>query len=442
MDMDRDEQVIFLKDLLFAVLYQWKKILLAALAFAVLLGGYAAAKNVGNVPSEQAEQQYQKDLEQYQIEKAALEQNIESTEQKIRAQQEYMENSLLMQLDPYAFFEGTMQLCIATDYQIQPGMAYQNPDYTKSVLSAYQAMLGGEYLLSQIAQQTGEEQKYLAEIVTVALDGNSVNVRIRCQDQDLAEDILEMIEQQLDQMGQKITQSVGNHTANLVTKGCNNQMDLTLVDEQQQTADRLTSLTTTLEQDYESLNALQKPSKAAASKKNLVKYAVLGAAVGVFLMAAAACVCHVVSGKVYSVRTLEARTPVRVIGRLPEKQTRGIDRWLRKLEGRIVAHDETAAQVVCATVRNYCGAGMRLLLTGDLDAGEIRTLTQGLEMKDVTVTACGSLLADPAAEEELAVCDGVLLVEKCGSSRYENISRAIVHIHRMDKKLIGCLLFE
>ena len=151
MDMDRDEQVIFLKDLLFAVLYQWKKILLAALAFAVLLGGYAAAKNVGNVPSEQAEQQYQKDLEQYQIEKAALEQNIERTEQKIRAQQEYMENSLLMQLDPYAFFEGTMQLCIATDYQIQPGMAYQNPDYTKSVLSAYQAMLGGEYLLSQIA---------------------------------------------------------------------------------------------------------------------------------------------------------------------------------------------------------------------------------------------------------------------------------------------------
>ena len=418
MDMDRDEQVIFLKDLLFAVLYQWKKILLAALAFAVLLGGYAAAKNVGNVPSEQAEQQYQKDLEQYQIEKAALEQNIESTEQKIRAQQEYMENSLLMQLDPYAFFEGTMQLCIATDYQIQPGMAYQNPDYTKSVLSAYQAMLSGEYLLSQMAQQTGEEHKYLAD------------------------DILEMIEQQLDQMGQKITQSVGNHTANLVTKGCNNQMDLTLVDKQQQTADRLTSLTTTLEQDYESLNALQKPSKAAASKKNLVKYAVLGAAVGVFLMAAAACVCHVVSGKVYSVRTLEARTPVRVIGRLPEKQTRGIDRWLRKLEGRIVAHDETAAQVVCATVRNYCGAGMRLLLTGDLDAGEIRTLTQGLEMKDVTVTACGSLLADPAAEEELAVCDGVLLVEKCGSSRYENISRAIVHIHRMDKKLIGCLLFE
>lgn len=448
MDMDRDEQVIFFKDLLFAVLYQWKKILAAALALAVLLGGFAALRNSDDEQDRLIEEKYQKDLEQYRVEKTALEQTIEDMEEKVRAQQAYMENSLLMGLDPYSFYEASMDLYIDTDYQINPGQSFQNPDHTEAVISAYEIMLGGEHMLSVLSKDTQIEQKYLKEIITVvcirddAAYTQVIRVRIRHQQQKTAEHLLALMQEDLPRIGRLVTQSVGKHTADVISTGCSTCVDLTLADTQKQATDRMSELTDALAKTNKTLANLQEPMKAATSGNQALKYAVLGAAVGVFLVAAVAVLTHITGGKVYSMRTLEARTDIRVLLTLAAKQAHGVDRRLRKLEGRPLERDAAAMQLASATIGNYCGSGKRLLITGDLDRETIQSLIQGLELGNVSVTVCGSLLRDAEAARMLSQCDGVLLAEQCGVSRYDHIARTCSHIQQLDAKLLGCLLFE
>lgn len=71
------EQEIDLKDLMFAVLRKWRLILAAAVLFAVLLGGFKAAKGLGQMRDEAyvAENQkvYEESLKQYETAKSRLE---------------------------------------------------------------------------------------------------------------------------------------------------------------------------------------------------------------------------------------------------------------------------------------------------------------------------------------------------------------------------------
>lgn len=449
MDDERDEQVVFLKDLLFAVLYQWKPILAAALVLAVLLGGYKAV-SAFNAPDPDAQEKYQTELEKYESKKAALEQSAATIERNLAGQKTYLEESVLMGLDPYAFYEASMVLYVDNGYQIMPDTGYQDPDNTGAILQAYLSAFTGDQVVLEAAENLELEARYLRELLKVTVNDTAgmpnhvLTVTVRYSDQIGAERILAVLEGRLEAVSAQVSGSVGSHSVSVVSKSCGLRTDITLVTAQKAETDRVNTLMTDLDKTKTSLKNLQAPVQEGDSGKDVAKYAILGAAVGVVLVAAAACVAHIASGKVYSQRVLEARTAVNVIAKLadPEKKRKNpVDRWLRKLEGR-AADRPDAGRLAAATVRSCCAGGKTLLVTGDASGETCRALAEKLNLKDIKVIPCGSLLEDPKAVEALVSCDCVLLAEKRGCSSYENISRAKAQISRQGKDLIGCVLFE
>ena len=99
------EQEIDLKELLFTLLYRWRPIVLAAVLLGLLLGGY---KVVNGLRSQQDETAVEEAREQYDMELAAYNRNVASSEwdieklkRALQNQQDYNDASVLMQIDPY-----------------------------------------------------------------------------------------------------------------------------------------------------------------------------------------------------------------------------------------------------------------------------------------------------------------------------------------------------
>ena len=140
MKEDSTERTICLKDMLFAALSQWKKWLLAAVILGLLLGGYKGVTTWmvatdATVHAEQV-QEYEDALASYQNTKSILEHTIEKGTQVMKDQENYLKKSVLMRLDYRNVYEASIALYVFTDYRIQPGMTYQNPDPTPVVVAA------------------------------------------------------------------------------------------------------------------------------------------------------------------------------------------------------------------------------------------------------------------------------------------------------------------
>lgn len=105
MEKERNDQVIFVKDLLFAALYQWRWIIAAALVFAIILGGavgFSQFKNASNTASAEA---VQAAMDSYENEKLLLEKKVEDAQKMVESQEEYNLESAVMALDPYGPYQ-------------------------------------------------------------------------------------------------------------------------------------------------------------------------------------------------------------------------------------------------------------------------------------------------------------------------------------------------
>ena len=165
------EHEVDLKDLIFAVLHQWKPILAIAIVFAVLLGGgkgfltYRSQSDPETAA--QKEEDYQNAVKQYENDVEYSEHEIKNIESAIESQQNYLEKSILMNLSPYSIYEAQSDLFIKTDYEIMPGMIYQNIDYTNTILQAYQNIISSTAFLETIGASNQLDPQYLQELVAV-----------------------------------------------------------------------------------------------------------------------------------------------------------------------------------------------------------------------------------------------------------------------------------
>jgi len=100
--------------------------------------------------------------------------------------------------------------------------------------------------------------------------------------------------------------------------------------------------------------------------------------------------------------------------------------------------------IVCANVRNHVPQGATLLVAGTAGDSCVQWVADALRksMPDRTVLVGGSLLESVSAIEGLYPSDSVLLVERCGVSRYSLVKSQIEAVLSMDKQLIGCVTLE
>ena len=297
------EQEIDLKDLMFAVLRKWRPIILIAIVFAVLLGGMKGAGALKQMKDSEylaaKQQEYDNSMDQYAISKASLEKEVENIKASLESQNEYMEKSVLMNINPYDEYVTAAAFYVGTDYQIMPGMAYQNPNTASSIMQAYMSMIqnGDMYNYVLNGMSAPLDRRYLQELVTVTpnLENNMFDIRVISSSEEGASSIMKLIMDSLNEYSQVITQAIGPHTLKVMSSSARpgadmaqtpemigaggspdvyTTVDLELEKKQQEQSARIAELNQSLTDKTKELADLKEPSISLPSKGGAVKSAV------------------------------------------------------------------------------------------------------------------------------------------------------------------------
>lgn len=438
MEQQKESQMVYIKDLLFTVLYRWKAVLAVTLVMALLLGGLGLILGSGAMSVEDAQK-----LEIYETQKLAMDQRITSLQKTVQERQLYLEDALLMQLDPYNHYEA--QLTVSVQVQGDE-TGFVSAFAAQALLEAYRSVLTEESLLEQLAQILQQPSRYVSELIgaTVpAIGTDTVTFTVKCNDGQTAAALAEAVKVHLEQYQGQIAQDLEPHTLSVLKSTAFATADTALAESQRVEMVRLADMITALTDARNKRTALVRPDVAdgASKVKNTVILAVVGAFAGVFIMVCLLWIGHIGSGKVYSGRTLSNRTGVKVLGCLDSGSKRGpFQRWLRKLEGRA---DSADAALVATDIALRTDA-KKLLVIGSGSEAVRKALAAALKqaIPQAEIAEAASVLCCPEALKALAVCEAVVLVEVCGSSRYQSIRQQTEKIEDYGKQLVGCVLVD
>lgn len=469
---------IDLKDLIFANLRKWRIVLASAVVLAVALGGakaFTTYRSMQDVEIQtEAKDTYERELDSYTTAKATGEREIENINNDIQMQQTYMDESVLMNMSPYDVCEACADLFIKTDYQIMPGMVYQNADYTDSILQAYQSALTSVALQENVAQTVSLEPQYLKELVSVSrgsvADGNVLNstanntnnigytrftnlltITVRYSDKEKAQEILNNILDNVTAMQEQIAGTIGPHSVSIVNQTVGSTVDVDLAKQQKAARDQITDLQKSLSDKEAALKELKEPQAPSlgmrAVIKTGVKYAILGGILGVFAVAFCISALFVMSDKVYAAKDIRRRYGLDLLGTVAVdgKKNGGIDAWLARLEGRKVCIDtEQNSALLAANMENYAGDRKKLLVTGLVEESQLKQVVEMVQkqLKGYELASGANMLECAETLKKLPECEGVVLVEQSGVSGYSEMTQEIEKIKSMDKAIVGCVVFE
>ena len=247
----RTEEIqIDLADLLRQLCMQWKQILLCALAAAMLIGGYGYVKNksTAQVQNVDAAQDIELTPEEEQSVQAAVQ-----LYEEVTGLEQYLENSLLMRIDPYHKQKAYML------YSIEQADRRNVQKITESYLS-FVLNGGAADALHKYSKKWDMDKSYLTEIMTAyqkvysfpyqitvddALEHNVQTesvfyVELAGLDEMMAESLADDMKAVLKEHSEKVKKQAGSHRLRLIAAESTAVIDSSL---QAQQHDKRTQLT-------------------------------------------------------------------------------------------------------------------------------------------------------------------------------------------------------
>lgn len=441
--MKQETKTIRIRDLLFALLHSWRKLLWTVVILALLLGGVMAAKGAMGLNPEAQEKAHHRHvvaLNQYIASRDSLESSIRDLETKLADWQEYMDKSVLMNMDYHNVYETSATLYVDTGYQVNPQVSLQNPDYTPAVIVQYTTALTGSAFYQTVAQAVQMETKYFRELITVQRLGDSTFfIRVIGDTEASAVQIMEQILSYARSLTAGISKTVGAHSLRYTADPVAITVNVEVETRQEQERQKLTQDINQLAQYRQALEMMEEPQSPVMTLGRVIKDGIKGAILGGILGGVLAVlwlgVAFLLSDKVYSGEALETRLGIPVLGSLDSgKKRNALDRWLRKLEGRRL---ETA-DFLGARAANCCSGPVALCgKTQNMDSA-----AQILSAHGVKVAAAGDVLRDGAVVAALPGCTGVVLLAKCSETTYRELSRMAAVAQEAGKPILAAIALD
>ena len=226
---DDDESEISLLDLLYHILRRWRSIVLFAVLFCALLGGFKLAKGIralGSTDLKDEQKNYESQLKGYTISKEHLENQIKELTESIQDKEDYYDHSVLMKLDPKQAYKGTVTF-VVTDAGEVPSVD-ENRDLSlaidrkmNSVLGSYVALIQNGTILRDVQNELSSklDQKYLAELIYTQVDYQSklLHITVVGADKQQVQSISDAIVQGIQNASVQMNASVAAHRLELLS---------------------------------------------------------------------------------------------------------------------------------------------------------------------------------------------------------------------------------
>ena len=371
------DKTLSFRELIVIILKRWRLIVSFALIIAIILGGYKVVSGVitlNNIDKgTDFENTYNNVMLQYEMERENLEMSIVESkkiegdlltgisdyENNANQLLEYIQNSPLMNINPNAKKVFRIELIIDTDYQIMPGMDYQNTNPINNLIAAYIIEAENAYISAAIQQNNMFEfdPKYLAELINIETKGDGVLI-IECYADDFSksEIIADEICNQMFKKTDAITSFFGEHTIKrynessyiLVDRELENlQIDNlnrynTVVNERMDLFAKLEIEKTKQLDLINQLNELDLPTNFKPSFKSImldgINFGLIGLLAGMLIAIFISLLLTSVDSRIRDEFKFISRYPIRLIGSLSRESEKHIckfDRYIQRLEGKI-----------------------------------------------------------------------------------------------------------
>lgn len=454
------EETMTLTDLLAAIARKGKAVILTSLVFAVLLGGYQAYKQIGmakdpeNSP-EKIEERYQAALETYAQEQENLQKTLENQEKSLASKKEYLEKSILLQIDPYDKYVSSIVFTFADIDESAQLFRYPNTsaDYLpKKIRSQYLELWKSINVPEEIglARYADMEWKYPSELISVSsLEGELISIQTCGITAAEAEELADAIYAYFVAHQDVIAKSSARHTFALVNRTTKSVIDEELETRRTDLEKEIETLQEEIEDSKQAIEDLTEPEResgyaTSAIIKATAKYAVFGAAAGVFLACLVICCWWIFANRVANSNQLEQIVKAPFLGalRVPDSPA---ERLAVAVMGERTWKDRTqaAAYISEQAKASFPKEGKILLLStlpekkADAKMDElIKMFSKG----GYQVFSVMDAIYNPQAVEAVHDCAAVVLVEMAGYSSIAKIRNIVAQIEGAKKSMLGIVM--
>lgn len=472
------EREISIRDLFWYVCAKWKNIVLVMIVCALIgLGVSVIAPQGENVSGELPESgsQTASESEQLAERKAALEESWAGLEEKIAAEKTYMEESLLMQIDPYNVYTAEGFLVFQADRSLTSA--------EESLLSEqYQAVLDDQAFLNQAADKIGSEAKYVKELLSLSSPaqlseqlkitdtaGNMMDTVVSDEEENsgslyfLKLSVIAPDQATADTLYTEAGEVLAQTSPSGISAACTVEMtertesvsvDRSLKDRQTAVFTGINSLEDNLTKTKTLYDGVEVPEPVQTEMDGRafsLKYVALGAGAGFVLIILFWIARYLLSERIKTADELQEYYGIRALGKLglsyeKTKKSR-IDRFLlAKRNGGVVTQTEKQMDLITGRILLCCGSEDKILLTGTVGEEKLQSAAEALQKafsrRGVTKEICTAqnLAQNPDGGQLLTSCGGVVLLEERDVTKYHALEEEICLIADGGKELLGVIL--
>lgn len=469
--MNEQEKEINLKRLLYKALKNWRVAAVVGIVGALAVGGTKCAIEMTKIfdPEviEERQTEYLGELALYQQKGEAIRKDIDKTETSISQQEEYNENSILMKIDPYNEWRGSIDFYVETDYKIMPDLSYQDQNIASQIVYVYNTYItNGElyqYIIDRLETKT--EIRYLREVLNASVDTQNflIHFTVRDVSEETCGKLLTLVEEGMRAKQTEILESVGQYKLLVTNSSSYSQVNYELEESQksnlQAVEDLKTSLTAKqferLEWKRDEKNIKEPVISRLDAIKVGIKTAVFTGVIAGFLIVLFYGVSYLFSKLVQDRDEFDGWGCF--VAELPRQYKKRRFRWVDRIIsrwflGNVKANEyetrlaSAAKQIGEAAKLSYAVAEPVLVLAGDLPKEELETLAASMQkLKSaggVRFVAAGNPLLEVGAIDAILQADGIVLAAKQEYTKRETIYQIKEQIRELKKPLTAVVLTE
>lgn len=433
------KDTVTLKELIAILVRRGKLVLLVMVAFAVVLVGMKFTTIVGseaNTP-EEIEAQYQQSLKEYQESKEDLERRLENENRRLKYQAEYNRDSLYMKLNPYDEVVSTINFAIVN---VQDNSTVQFFWDDNSVNDSYTAKIQNQYKLLfdnldyQKILNSEYESKYIGEIVSLKIEnGGVMTLCVYGTKEEETKVVADTLYRYLESSMPLISGNTYPHELSLLNSNTARIVEQYVADTQQQHLNDELVYLENVKNLEQQLNDLKEPSKkgevatTGTTVKNVVKYAVLGSAIGCVVAIILVMGIYIFRDRVEISSHLSKRMSIPLLGVIGTG--RGIfNYWADRILGeRVWKTKEQAFDYLKESIRTFVAPNYSIALVSTLKLTdyEVRPLIEELELQGHKTQFLSDSSHNAAVMTALQNSDCAILLEQCGASKWEEIEETM-----------------
>ncbi|MBE5881059.1 MAG: hypothetical protein E7289_01925 [Lachnospiraceae bacterium] len=480
------EREINLWDMFWAVCLKWRSILLWAVIFALLAGGFGYYKSAkvaeqSGVTSQVTAEDLRNNLtyEELQAVNTYLE-YVQIYEEMCN----YNEYSPLMQMNSNSFFEGEISYYVENGYVVEYPVIEGNNNIV-AMVEAYNAVVQTEEFAKQIKNVIADEnvKPYAMELIdnTETSDTDKAagvfSIYVRAQDEDTCMQLKEIVKKAVEDNKANVNSMFGEHEIVLLQDVVYKTNSPELLVEQKESVDRCYACGIGLAPILDKFNNNQKTyinvlnkeqeegckesGEAAVSEPKVtptakvdVKYLIIGFLGGAFIAFAVWVVVYLFAGKLRLEDDFEKIFKNKLLGSVPsydankKKWFAFVDKFFLKIRhfNQRYFEREEALEMIAANIRIAAqkADSKQVMFAGAVCGNEEKKVMEAIAEKlnndDIELVWSDSVLYNAEALQRMVQIGHLVMIEKAEASLYTEVKKEIEICAQHDINLIGCVI--